>query len=449
MAICALLTLLTATLPLHATAIAATAPQTIDPQRIGALDIPRQWIELVHEQVSLYDIDLPQTTRVYAYLSIALHEAVLEQSTDEPSLRARLNEMPAMPSRDRRQSYNAPAIAIGALSTVADALLTQAAPSQSQRAVRQAVASLRGTQTRLWLQRGTVERGVLELSRAYGDEIGAAMVEWAASDGYAELTTRPFSIPTGGDYFWQPTPRDAAPVQPFWGFLRPLALDATEQCDVPLRLEFSTTPGTTFHRQAMEAHDYAEHLTTEQAQIVAFWQADPTLTRSEGYRLLEGNAATRWMLIASRATVQLDLSLAEAANVYADLGIALGDVGTSVWRAKYENFLLRPETYIHRYIDERWTPLLPTPHSPDYPAAEPAVAAAAAEVLTAHLGIVNFRDSFGIIDGKNQPRPFTTFEGAAYEHAMSSLYAGQSLRVAVEAGMRHGECVARVAMGRS
>ena len=410
--------------------------------------MPRQWIELVHEQVSLHEIDLPQTTRVYAYLTVALHEAVLVQS-EGPSLHGRLREMPAVPPRDLRAHYSAPAIAIGALSTVANALLVEAAPAASQRSVQRAVESLRGTQSRLWRQRSGISQSVLVTSRAYGDEVGAAIVEWTVGDGYAEFTARPFSIPTGGDHFWQPTPRDAAAVQPFWGFLRTLSLTETAQCDVPLRLDFSTTPGTTFHQQVMEAHDYAEHLTGEQAEIVAFWQRDPEITTSEGYRLLEGNAATRWMLIASRAAVQRELSLAEAADLYADLGVALGDVGVSVWRAKYEHFLLDPQTYIHGYVDERWTPVVPTINAPSYPAADPAISAAAADVLTAHLGIVNFRDSFGIIEGESEPRPFTTFEGAAYEHAMSTLYAGHHVRAAVEAGMRHGECVARAAMAQS
>ena len=141
----------------------------------------------------------------------------------------------------------------------------------------------------------------------------------------------------------------------------------------------------------MEVHDYADHLTEEQADIVAFWQRDPNVTRNGGHELLEGNAATRWMLIASRATLQRELSLAEAADLYADLGVALGDVGVSVWRAKYETFLLSPETYIHDYVDERWTPVVPTTNAPTYPAADPALSAAAAEVLTAHLGIVHFQ----------------------------------------------------------
>ena len=239
----ALLTLLLASLP-PITATAAPASQAIDPQRIDALDVPRQWIELVHEQVSLHDIDLPQTTRAYAYLGISLHEALLIQS-DGPSLHGRLNEMPPMPPRDLRAHYSTPAIAIGALSTVADALLVEAAPGGSQQAVRRAVESLRGTQSRLWRQRSGISPSVLATSRAYGDAIGTAVVTWAAIDGYDEFTARPFAVPTGDNAFWQPAPRDiragnGSPVQPFWGFLRTLSLAETAQCDVPLRLDFST-----------------------------------------------------------------------------------------------------------------------------------------------------------------------------------------------------------------
>lgn len=108
---------------------------------------------------------------------------------------------------------------------------------------------------------------------------------------------------------------------------------------------------------------------------------------------------------------------------------------------KYDQFLIRPETYIQRYIDPEWEPFLDTPNFPEYPSGHATFGAASAEVLTHLFGIIAFTDNRGIVEDIPLSRSFTSFEAAAYENGLSRLYGGIHYRVGMEAGLRGGECI--------
>jgi hypothetical protein len=65
----------------------------------------------------------------------------------------------------------------------------------------------------------------------------------------------------------------------------------------------------------------------------------------------------------------------------------------SCWDEKYRSQLIRPETMINAYIDEKWRPFLQTPPFPEYTSGHSVISTAAAEVLTAELG-----ENFGYDD---------------------------------------------------
>ena len=55
-----------------------------------------------------------------------------------------------------------------------------------------------------------------------------------------------------------------------------------------------------------------------------------------------------------------------AAEVYAVAAIAMADAFIACWHLKYQVNLLRPVTYIQRYIDPKWQTALLTPPFPEY-----------------------------------------------------------------------------------
>ena len=124
-----ILLLMTSGLPLQASPQSQRGlPLTLTP-----LDIPRQWVELVQEQVDKQGLDLPATARLSAYLMIALYEATLPDMAGATSLAGKLTTMPALPQPKVGMSYDTAAVAIGALSSVAAELLTAALPTEAGR----------------------------------------------------------------------------------------------------------------------------------------------------------------------------------------------------------------------------------------------------------------------------------------------------------------------------
>lgn len=215
--------------------------------------------------------------------------------------------------------------------------------------------------------------------------------------------------------------------------IRLFALYSPDACDVPMRMEFSTEPDSTFYQQALEVMNVGNSLSDEQRETALYWVDTPGQT---------GAPAGHWVLIQDQLVDLLDLDLGRAAEMYALVGIALGDSFISAWNLKYQVLLLRPETYIQQYIDENWKPLIATPGFPEYPSGHSVVSGAAAEVLTNMFGMVAFTDQSRRKHGFKD-RSFTSFYAAASEAAISRLYGGIHFRTAIENGLRQGQCIGK------
>ena len=73
--------------------------------------------------------------------------------------------------------------------------------------------------------------------------------------------------------------------------------------------------------------------------------------------------------------------------MYSLTAFSLFDGFTACWAEKFRLNLIRPVTYINRYMDPKWEPLLQTPPFPEHASGHSTITAAAAEVLTqdAHI----------------------------------------------------------------
>ena len=114
------------------------------------------------------------------------------------------------------------------------------------------------------------------------------------------------------------------------------------------------------------------------------------------------------------------------------------DAFISCWDEKYKSNRIRPETYIVRYIDNKWQPLLQTPPFPEYTSGHSVISTAASVVLSFLLG-----DHFSFTDDSEEmfdlpARHFTSFAQAAAEASVSRIYGGIHFRDAVENGQAQG-----------
>lgn len=155
-----------------------------------------------------------------------------------------------------------------------------------------------------------------------------------------------------------------------------------------------------------------------------------------------------WMNIAAIATDKAHIGFDRSIEVQAITAVALMDAFISCWDEKYRSNRIRPETYINRYVDVHWQPVLQTPPFPEYTSGHSVISAAAAEVLSYLLGDhFNFTDNTEVQFGL-PPRSFHSFWQAANEAAISRFYGGIHFMDSIDNGIVTGKKVGDFVIGK-
>jgi membrane-associated phospholipid phosphatase len=153
------------------------------------------------------------------------------------------------------------------------------------------------------------------------------------------------------------------------------------------------------------------------------------------------------MLIGTQVLQQEGARLDLSVEALARTGIALHEAFLNCWTWKYRYQLLRPITYVRRYIDPAWNTFINTPQFPEYTSGHSVASPAAATVLTHLLGDVPFVDNSHAARGY-PARSFSSFHHAAAEAAQSRLYGGIHYPMAIAAGLAQGDQVASLVLAR-
>lgn len=378
----------------------------------------------------------PVQSRAFAYMGLALYEALVGGMPQNRSVASQLHGIGALPV-PTGAPYHWPLVANAALAEVMRGLWG----GTTNRAAENS-AALDALEAHFVAQYAGVPPGLAKQSIHFGRAVGAAVFATSVDDGGHEgyRTNFPAYTPPQGPGLWEPTAPGQAAVQPYWGTtVRTFALSSATECDPGGPPPYSEQPGSEFYAEAYEVYQLANHATPEQRTIARFWADGPGTISGPGHSLA----------IVNQILVQQGANLAGAAEAYARAGIAEADALTALWRAKYHYNLLRPVTYIRRVIDPNWTPLLPTPPFPEYPSAHSAQSAAVAASLESLFGEhVAFVDHAHDADGF-AARPFGRIFEAAEEAGMSRLYAGIHFRSGNLEGQSLGRCVAAIVNGLS
>jgi hypothetical protein len=292
-------------------------------------------------------------------------------------------------------------------------------------------------------QKAKVPKAILDSSVAVASYMAARIVDYSKADRYGKLSAQLRYTPIKGDGFWYPTPPAyMEAVEPNWKTIRPLLIDSCNQF-VPLPpVTFSKDSNSEFYRLAREVYDASVKPTPEQLNIASFWDCNPFVVATSGHMSIgfkKISPGGHWMNIAAIAAQKAQLSFAETITVQMLTGITIMDAFISCWDEKYRSNRIRPETYINRYIDIKWQPLLQTPPFPEYTSGHSVVSTAAAEVLTYLFG-----DQLAFTDNSEElfeipARSFTSFRQAAAEAAISRLYGGIHYRDAIDNGAKEGK----------
>jgi hypothetical protein len=239
-----------------------------------------------------------------------------------------------------------------------------------------------------------------------------------------------------GSYRTTP-PFDGFVLQPGFGQARPFGLQAPDQ--------FRPQPPPALNsRDYARAYNEVKRLggaesrarTPDQTGLAIWWM-----------EFVEGSVNR----LARRLVVERELSLAEAARLFALLNVSLYDTYIAVWDAKYHHGHWRPYSAIREAAadgnagtepDSAWQPLRVTPPFPEYVSAHAAACAATFDVLERVLGEIGPFSFSTLTAPEGMPtRRFPRFDDATVECAESRILLGWHFRYATEAGMELGRRV--------
>ncbi|GGM74166.1 hypothetical protein GCM10010967_02140 [Dyadobacter beijingensis] len=289
---------------------------------------------------------------------------------------------------------------------------------------------------------GEVDEVIYQNSLRLGEMVSDSILAWSSRDNYAATRKKRRYAYSKEKGKWTPTPPgyiDA--VEPYWSQIRPVALDSAAQFKPVPPPAFNTDAASDFMKEVKEVYDVTRKLSKEEILIASFWDCNPFYLNTQGHL----NFATKklspgghWMSIAGQATQRAGKSWIETSKVYLLTSIALFDGFISCWDEKYRSQMIRPETVINAYMDEKWRPLLQTPPFPEYTSGHSVISTAAALVLERELG-----EGFVFDDRTEMPyglpmRRFASFTAAAEEAAISRLYGGIHYRSAIVNGQKQG-----------
>ena len=367
--------------------------------------------------------------RIFAYEGIGLYEAVRSGIPNSVSLSEHLYQMPAMPEPANNNGYS---WAIAANAALAKMVKTFYPNLTTQNLA--SIDSLENAYNEKLNPNSNSE--VFRRSQSFGQAIAQAIFNWSLTDGDNQTNTG--YVPPVFPGAWQPTPPAfAAAFSPYLGTSnRPfLQAHATGSGAPAFSIPYSTVPGSAFHNMVKDLYDVSQTLTTDQRNIALFWN-DVGVGR--GYTP-HGHSIS----IAVQALENEKASLATAAMAFAKMGIASWDAGILCFRAKYNNNLVRPVTYIQQFISPAWLPVIATPAHPEYPAAHAYITRAEMEALSSVIGF-NYAFTDHTYDFLGFPaRTYSSLNAAGDESGFSRRYGGIHYLPSIQTGLTLGEQVGK------
>ena len=285
----------------------------------------------------------------------------------------------------------------------------------------------------------------------WGEHISEAVIAFSQTDENAEsqvLDPQPLSYePPTGDGFWTYSADPERALYPYWESVRTFVASTRETTSLE-PIAYSEDPSSTYFEQMLEVYEVNNSARVDQDEqlwIAEFWSDDV-----EGLMI---SPPARQVSIANQLIEQFDLSLEESAVLMLKLGFALNDVAVSTWKYKYEHMVMRPNVFIHEFIDEAFQTNLyrliywPNPSFPGYPSGHSAFASAAAGVLIDTFGDQTTFTDFtheGRTEFLGEPRTWSTLSQMAEENAFSRIPLGVHIRMDCEEGLRLGYEVADI-----
>jgi membrane-associated phospholipid phosphatase len=363
------------------------------------------WNEIARDLVAKHKTDPPMASRIYALLSVAQYDALVEAWNNKyyyyrPTPSQTDGKIYSMVS-SKEPSYPSEHAVIAAASAEvlkyvypdeADFLEDKAREHQESR-----------------IQAGANFRSDITAGDNLGRDVARKVIDRAEADGSDKEWN---GILSRGSGYWNGTD----PVRPNWGSVEPwLASDISQLRPSPP----PSIDSQEFKDALKEVKDVSDNRNAHQLAIAQFWADGAGTYTPPGH----------WNEIACEIIKDHGQSEIRAARTLALMNMAMMDAGICCWDTKYYYCLLRPWE-----ADPEITTPIGRPNFPSYTSGHSAFSAAAAEVLS-----YVFPDEEGRI------------RSMAEEAGMSRLYGGIHYIFDIEEGQKGGSYIGKMAVlrGRS
>ncbi len=372
-------------------------------------------------------------TRQLAYMGVALYESVVAGDPEYRSLSDQLNGYYFKPAVPAEKDFCWQASANAALAE------TFRYFDAENPVTLQRVDSLEQSCNKMLLAQGFSETAV-NAGAKYGLQVAKAVIEWSKTDGN-DKAAAPYDLPKGPGLYEPTPPAFVSPILPYLGNARTFVRGSIENTTPPPPVAFSEDPLSPFYKMVDEVYRTSLENDAKKVSTALFWDDFPN-----GKTVTGGG---HWESILKTVVDQMNMSLIESSRVFAELFITMRDAEIGCFKSKYTYNLLRPVTYVQKYMHKTdWQSLINTPPHPEYPAAHATVSMSAATILTRILGdSVSFTDNTYAY--RNYPaHHFNSFIEAGHEAGMSRLYGGIHYRPSIEAGYTQGGMIADKIAGK-
>lgn len=283
-------------------------------------------------------------------------------------------------------------------------------------------------------------------SQEWGNYVADQVIAYSQTDEDAEeqiLDPQPLSYePPTGDGYWTYSADPERALYPYWGeTVRTFVISPRQTTSVD-PIAYSDDPESPYFAQMQEvyeANNNAREEAGEQLWVAEFWSDDV-----EGMMF---SPPARQFSIANQLIEQYGLNLEETLALYLKLGFALNDAAVAAWKYKYDYMVMRPNVFIHEFIDADYQTNLyrlvnwPNPSFPGYPSGHSTFASAAGGIFIDTFGDgTNFTDRSheGRTEFQGSSRTYASFAQMAEENAFSRVPLGVHISMDCAEGLRLG-----------
>ncbi|MFK7786790.1 MAG: vanadium-dependent haloperoxidase, partial [Crocinitomicaceae bacterium] len=275
----------------------------------------------------------------------------------------------------------------------------------------------------------------------YGKLIAQEIIEWSKTDGgdksFEDNYPESFAPPKGISKWTKTTPGYLPSLLPYWGNNRPfLKGSAAETADCKV-FEFSIDSSSFMYKEALLVLENSKLTDPKYEAIAEYWDDGAGYSGTPS-----GHFFTMAMQLTKKENVPLDKSL----ELYVKLGVAVNEAFIEAFKLKYTYNLIRPISYIQRYIDPQFNTRIASPPFPEFPSGHSFQSGAATEVMKSVFGDeIEIIDSthVGRTDIDGSPRRYSSLTEMSEEISISRLYGGIHFKETLDLSLSFGRKIGR------